>query len=98
MTNMMLHSRRVICLARHRLLIAAGTRLLLLVAAAIGLQFGVTPQTSAQDVISQEEPTPSSVDEIATPIDRSFIERIPKPGVFPWLKEQLKDAPPFFRD
>lgn len=36
-----------------------------------------------QDVISQEEPPPSSVDEIATPIDRSFLEKIPRPGVFP---------------
>ena len=52
----------------------------------------------AQDVISQEEPTPSSVDDITTPIERSFIERIPRPGFFPWLREQLKDAPPFFRD
>jgi outer membrane OprD family porin len=52
----------------------------------------------AQDVISQEEPTPSSVDEITTPIERSFIERIERPGFFPWLKEQLKDMPPFFRD
>ena len=52
----------------------------------------------AQEVISQEEPTPSSVDEITTPIERSFIERIPRPGFFPWLKEQLKDTPAFFRD
>jgi outer membrane porin, OprD family len=52
----------------------------------------------AQDVVSQEEPTPSSVDEITTPIERSFIERIPRPGLFPWLKEQLKDTPAFFRD
>ena len=52
----------------------------------------------AQDVISQEEPTPSSVYEETTPIERSFIERIPRPGLFPWLKEQLKDTPAFFRD
>src|SRR5512145_322249 len=62
------------------------------------LLFGAVSQSSAQDVISQEEPTPSSVDEVTTPIERSFIERIPRPGFFPWLKEQLKDAPPFFRD
>ena len=62
------------------------------------LLFGAVSQSWAQDVISQEEPTPSSVDEITTPIERSFIERIPRPGFFPWLKEQLKDTPPFFRD
>jgi hypothetical protein len=55
-------------------------------------------RVSAQEVISQEEPTPSSVDEITTPIERSFLEKIPRPGFFPWLKEQLKDAPAFFRD
>jgi hypothetical protein len=55
-------------------------------------------RVSAQDVISQEHPTPTSVDEIQTPIERSFLERIPRPGFFPWLKEQVKDAPPFFRD
>ena len=55
-------------------------------------------RVEAQDVISQEEPTPSSVDEISTPIERSFIEKIARPGFFPWFKEQLKDTPPFFRD
>ena len=59
---------------------------------------GAASQSWAQDVISQEEPTPSSVDEITTPIERSFLERIERPGFFPWLKEQLKDTPPFFRD
>jgi hypothetical protein len=59
---------------------------------------GSTPRVLAQEVISQEEPPPSSVDEIVTPIERSFIERIERPGFFPWLKEQLKDAPAFFRD
>ncbi|MGH7844288.1 MAG: OprD family outer membrane porin [Candidatus Binatia bacterium] len=62
------------------------------------LLVGAVSQGSAQDVISQEEPTPSSVDEVVTPIERSFIERIPRPGLFPWLKDQLKDTPPFFRD
>ena len=52
----------------------------------------------AQEAISQEEPTPSSVDEIITPMDRSFEEKKPPPGLFPWLKEQLKDTPVFFRD
>ena len=52
----------------------------------------------AQEAISQEEPTPSSVDEIVTPMDRSFEEKKPRPGLFPMLKEQLKDTPAFFRD
>jgi outer membrane porin, OprD family len=62
------------------------------------LFFGAGSRLWAQEVISQEEPTPSSVDEIATSIERSFLERIHRPGFFPWLKKQLKDTPPFFRD
>src|SRR5678815_1296405 len=46
------------------------------------LQFGAASRTCAQEVISQEETTPSSVDEIVTPIERSFIDRIPRPGFF----------------
>jgi hypothetical protein len=52
----------------------------------------------AQEAISQEEPTPSSVDEDTTSMERSFLEWIPKPGLLPWVKEQLKDTDPFFRD
>jgi hypothetical protein len=59
---------------------------------------GTISQVRAQEVIAQEEPTPSSVDEVTTPIERSFIERIERPGFFPWLKEQLKDTPAFLRD
>ena len=61
------------------------------------LTWGVAPSL-AQEGISQEEPTPTSVDESVSPIERSFLERIPRPGLFPKLKEELKDADPFFRD
>ena len=64
----------------------------------IWVLFGADSRSWAQEVISQEEPTPASVNEIVTPIERSFIEQIPRPGIFPWLKEQLKDTPAFFRD
>jgi hypothetical protein len=62
------------------------------------LLFGAGSRSWAQEVISHEEPTPSSVEEITTPIERSFIEPIPRPGFFSWLKEQLKDTPAFSRD
>jgi len=52
----------------------------------------------AQEAISQEEPTPSSVNEIRTPIERAFEEKPERVVLFPWLKKQLKDMPPFFRD
>jgi hypothetical protein len=59
--------------------------------------WGRTPAL-AQEVIRAEEPTPSSVDEVTTPMDRSFKEKPSLPGFFPWAKEQLKDTDPFFRD
>jgi hypothetical protein len=52
----------------------------------------------ALEAIDAEVPTPSSVDEMVTPMDRSFQERLWRPGFFPWLKEELKDTPAFFRD
>lgn len=52
----------------------------------------------AQEAISQEEPAPSSVDQITTPMERTFKEKPLLPTRFPWIKEQLKDTPPFLRD
>jgi hypothetical protein len=69
-----------------------------LLAVLTGLGLGAVTSLSAQEAISQEEPVPSSVDEVITPIERSFVERIRRPGFFPRLKEELKDTPAFFRD
>ena len=52
----------------------------------------------AQEDIDEEEPIPTSVDEIVAPMDRLVEKKPRRPGFFPWLKEQLKDAPPFLRD
>jgi hypothetical protein len=84
-------------LAQAPTTIFAGS-LITILSSALFLLAAAVSRVKAQDVISQEEPSPSSVDEITTPIERSFIERFPRPGFFPWFKEQLKDAPPFFRD
>ncbi len=52
----------------------------------------------ASEAVSQEEPTTVSVEESVSSIERSFVEKEARPGFFPWLKEQVKDADPFFRD
>ena len=65
---------------------------------ATGMPPCVPQQVLAQEAISQEEPTPSSVEEIVTPMERSFEKKIWRPGLFPWIKGQLKGADPFFRD
>jgi outer membrane porin, OprD family len=46
----------------------------------------------------QEEPTPTSVEESVSPIERSFVEKAVRQGLFPQFKEHLKDMDPFFRD
>jgi len=60
---------------------------------------GITPVAGrADESISQDEPTPASVDDVLVPMDIAFRE---KPGVspaFPWLKQQLQDTTPFLRD
>jgi len=61
------------------------------------LAWGIAP-VLAQEGISQEEPTPTSVEEDVSPIERSFVEKEVVPGLFPQLKEELKDTDPFFRD
>ena len=55
-------------------------------------------KSRAQEEIRQEVPTPSSVDQSITPIERSFEPPPERPALFPRLREELKDAPPFFRD
>jgi len=52
----------------------------------------------ASEAVSQEEPTATSVEESVSPIERSYMEKMAKPGLFPQLKEHLKNMDPFFRD
>jgi hypothetical protein len=69
-----------------------------LVGAGAALVLGTASRSWGQEAIYSEVPTPSSVDEVVTPMGRSFVESIPVHGLFPWFKEQLKDTDPFFRD
>jgi hypothetical protein len=62
------------------------------------LFFSAGTPALAQEAISEEEPTPGSVQEEILPMERTFQEKPSPPGVFPWLTEQLKTASPFFRD
>jgi hypothetical protein len=61
------------------------------------LPWGVAPSL-AQEAISQEEPTTTSVEESVSSMERSFVEKPARPMLFPQLKDQLKDTDPFFRD
>ena len=62
------------------------------------LPLGSTP-VMAQEYIRSQEPVPDSVDQVTSPIELSYQPEKPKiPRFFPWLKEELKDTPAFFRD
>ena len=53
----------------------------------------------AEEAAVQEEPPSATLGEDVTPMDKSFQRKPLRPGyLLRTLKEQLKDAPPFFRD
>ena len=52
----------------------------------------------AQEYITNQDRVPDSVDQVVSPMDLSFQEKGEIPRFFPWLKERLKDTPPFLRD
>jgi hypothetical protein len=77
--------------------IAAG--FLIATLALVSLLFsGLDLEVEAQEIILLEQPFPSSVEDDVTPIEVAFIEYAFPTPMFPSLKQQLKDAPAFFRD
>jgi hypothetical protein len=63
------------------------------------IALGAASLSWAQEAVNPlEEPTPSSVDQVTTSMERSFKEEPERVVLLPRLKEELKDAPPFFRD
>jgi hypothetical protein len=62
------------------------------------LLLGTGARSSAQEAIAIEVPTPASVHEEVTPLERSFVEPPARVGLFPGLREWLQAAPPFIRD
>jgi len=74
--------------------------LLLFFTAAVGF-LALSPLGSApllaQEYIRDEEVTPESVDQVVSPMELSFQEKAKIPRFFPWLKDQLKHTPAFFR-
>ena len=61
------------------------------------LSVGSAP-VMAQEYITNQDRVPDSVDQVVSPMDLSFQEKREIPRFFPWLKEELKDTPAFFRD
>ena len=64
----------------------------------VAMLWGSAP-VLAQEYIRDQEPVPESVDQVVTSYGTVLQgETAEVPRFFPWLKEQLKDTPPFFRD
>lgn len=67
------------------------------------LAFGVLILTAitesrADTEATLEFPPPATVEETLSPMDMSFLDRIKRPPITDWLKQKLKDTPPFIRD
>jgi hypothetical protein len=43
-------------------------------------------------------PPPSAVEEIETPLQRTFLAPARKAPLIPWVRQQLQNLPPFFAD
>jgi hypothetical protein len=74
-----------------------GTKTRLAITFVVMLLWGSAP-VLAQEYIRDTEPIPESVDQEVTPFELAFKEKAKIPRFFPWLKEKLKDTPPFLRD
>jgi hypothetical protein len=66
------------------------------IAFTLGLLVFAAPLQAEESI--DEEPIPASVVEIVAPMDRLGKTKLWRPGLFPELKEKLKDYPPFLRD
>jgi hypothetical protein len=56
-----------------------------------------SPALAAERELDRDAP-PSSASEIETPIEQVFPEVPERPPLFPWLRQQLQDLPPFIAD
>ena len=88
---------RVLPVTRYVFMSHPGRASLLVALCCACLLLVATP-LRAEEEINEEEPIPSSVEQITGPMERFGEVKPRRPGLFPWIKEQLKDTSPFFRD
>jgi hypothetical protein len=62
------------------------------------MTLGVFTEIRAEDEASLELPPPATVEEIVSPLDMTFYQWVKRRPITTWLKEKLKDLPPFIRD
>lgn len=86
------------CPSAHGGRAPAAVFLLVILAIASGLVLSIPSLGWGQEAVYGDLPTPASVEEVVTPMERSFREREPRPGLLPRFREELKNEDPFFRD
>jgi hypothetical protein len=73
-----------------------------LVGAVMLALLGAASRGGAQEQIAEQGPPPASVEQSVSPMqalgERPFSLLPPRADWFPWLREQLRNTPPFFRD
>jgi hypothetical protein len=68
------------------------------VACAIALGLLTTPPSFAGERELEEAPPPSSVKEIEGPLEKAYPKPEVRPSLFPWIREQAEELPPFLAD
>ncbi|HKD27227.1 MAG TPA: hypothetical protein VKC66_15160, partial [Xanthobacteraceae bacterium] len=96
--NRLREAESISLIRRQRVSAIAAGLLITTLAAVLLLLFVLDAEIGAQEIILLEYPFPPSVDDDVTAIEVSFKEYVFPSPMFPSLKQQLKDAPAFFRD
>lgn len=71
------------------------TGFLLVMAGALALA-GQPAHASEREL--EKAPPPTTTEEIETPLQRTFLAPARKEPLFPWVRQKLKELPPFFAD
>ena len=70
----------------------------IIILAGILMVLAVFTESRAEDEATLELPPPATVEETVSPMDMSFYELVRRRPITNWLKDKLKDMPPFIRD
>jgi hypothetical protein len=68
------------------------------VACALALAAAAVPASFAAERELEEEPAPSSVEEIEGLLEKAYPEPEVRPSLFPWIREKAEQLPPFLAD
>lgn len=59
--------------------------------------FASLPSRAAERELEDDAP-PSTVEDVESPLERVFPRPFERDSLFPWMREQIEDLPPFLAD